>query len=353
RAHDRAATADVPLTELKGVGAARAARLARLGIRSVRDLLTLLPAQLLVWPEAQSIATAAKRKGERVTVEGRVVRSVLQRIGGRRSIVRATLADGSGEIGLVFFNQPWMKEQLGQGRALVAHGEVTDVRGPVIAGPKLGSEERPLPAPGTLEPVYVAGEGVTSEALGAWIQEALDRFPDELAEPLPPEFLERTSAPDLDAAACDIHRPASVAAYERARRRFALEPILKLQASVFQRRRARSGGARAARVSDARFREVLGRFPFELTEAQQRVTAELRSDLARTRPMRRLLQGDVGAGKTAVAAAAAMVACEAGGQVAFMAPTEVLASQHAYGLRSVLENAGLRTALLTGALPTG
>lgn len=340
----------VPLTELKGVGHARAAKLARLGLRTVHDLLTVQPAGLLEWPEALPVRDALRRKGEVVRVEGDIARAVLQRIGGKRSIVRATLRDGSGEVDLVFFNQPWMKEQLKPGSRVVASGTLADVRGPVINGPRLGTEERPLPAPGTLEPVYGGGEGVSSEALAGFIADALERFGDALEERLPAEFLERAEAPPLPEAARAMHMPRSAADHAHARRRFALEPILALQARVHARRARVRGRARAAVVTDATFDELGARFPFTLTPAQRKVGAEIRADLARTRPMRRLLQGDVGAGKTAVAALAAMVVCEAGGQVALMAPTEVLASQHAYGLTPLFEAAGLRTALLTGSL---
>ena len=138
-----------PLTELKGVGHAKAARLARLGIRSIRDLLLTQPVRLVVWPEPESIRGARGKKGERVTVQGTIQRSVLQRIGGKRSLVRATLEDGTGEMDLVFFNQPWMKEQLSPGAEVIAHGQVVDVRGPGLASPRLGTEDRPLPPPGT------------------------------------------------------------------------------------------------------------------------------------------------------------------------------------------------------------
>lgn len=342
-----------PLTALKGVGHARAAKLARLGLRSVRDLLLLLPARLVVWPEPEPIRSARGRKGERVTVRGQVTRTVLQRIGGKRSIVRATLSDGTGELDLVFFNQPWMKEQLSGATELEVHGQLVDVKGPALGAPRIGTEERPLPAPGTLMPEYGAGEGVSAEALAGLVDLALETFGPGLDEILPEEFLHEADAPPVGEAVLAIHRPTSVPAYERGRRRFALEPLLTLQARVHARRRGLSGRARAVRLPDARFDELVGRFPYTLTGAQRKVSTQIRADLEGTRPMRRLLQGDVGSGKTAVAALTSMIVCEGGGQVAVMAPTEVLASQHAYGLAPLLESHGLRTALLTGALPPG
>ncbi|MGK0484039.1 MAG: ATP-dependent DNA helicase RecG [Planctomycetota bacterium] len=342
-----------PLTDLKGVGHARAARLKRLGLETVRDLLLLQPIRLVVWPAKTSIKIASRQKGERVTIEGRVRRSVLQRIGGKRSIVRATVSDDTGEMELVFFNQPWMKEQLSSGTQVEAHGAVVEGRGVSIAAPRLGTEASPLPAPGTLAPEYGGGDGVSSDALRAWIDEALERYDGRIVEHLPLGFLEHCDAPTLPIAVPMIHRPETIPDFEYARRRFALEPILSLQAAVFARRPGKGGRARSAKISAAQDQEIRGRYPFTLTEAQSRVIGEIRKDLERTRPMRRLLQGDVGSGKTAVAAYAAMTVAECGGQVAMMAPTEVLASQHAYGLRDLLEGHGLRTALITGSLRTG
>lgn len=339
-----------PLTALKGVGHARAARFARLGVHSVRDLLLALPSKLVVWPEPCPVRDALRSKGERVTVAGRIERSVLQRIGGKRSIVRSTLADGTGEIDLVFFNQPWMKEQVGPGKEISVHGQVVDVRGPCLGLPRIGSEAKPLPEPGTLHPEYPGGEGVSGEAFAGLVEQALDEYAGGIVEVLPEAFLDRAGAPRVEDAVLSMHRPKTVPEFERARRRFALEPILTLQARVLARRHGVHGRARAAKVSPREFEALSACFPFVLTGAQARVSAEIHADLERTRPMRRLLQGDVGSGKTAVAALAAMVVAENGGQVAMMAPTEVLASQHAYGLAPLLQDYGLRTALLTGAV---
>jgi ATP-dependent DNA helicase RecG len=343
-----------PLASLAGVGPARAARLARLGIESVRDLLLVQPRRLVEWPRIESLSVALARKGERVRVRGRVVRARLVRLGGKRSMVRATLADASGEGDLVFFNQPWMQRQLEVGRELEAAGDVVLLSGAhVLSTPRLATEGAPFPAPGTLVAEYAGGDGVTGEALGALIVLAVEQFGAALDEPLPLDVLAARGLPPLSEAVRALHLPDDRAAFERARRRFAFEPILALQARL-QERRARTGGAaRRVRVTDTQHTELLGRFPFTPTAAQVRVIGELRRDLDNTRPMRRLLQGDVGSGKTAVAAWAAMAAVEAGAQVAFMAPTEVLAAQHHYGLGELLARSGVRTELVTGSLRAG
>ncbi|MEZ6018272.1 MAG: ATP-dependent DNA helicase RecG [Planctomycetota bacterium] len=339
------------LASLPGVGPARAARLARIGVQSVRDLLLVHPRRLVEWPAVEPLAEALRRKGARVRVRGRVLRTRLVRLGGKRSVVRATLGDASGEGDLVFFNQPWMQRQLEAGRELEVCGDVVVISGArALGAPRLASDAAPFPAPGTLEPEYEGGDGVSGDALAALIAVALERHGEDLEEPLPEDLLAARGLPTLARAVRALHTPSDREAFEDARRRLAFEPILALQARL-QLRRARTGGsAPRVRVSDPLHAELLGAFPFTPTDAQRRVIEELRRDLDATRPMRRLLQGDVGAGKTAVAAWAALAAVEAGRQVAFMAPTEVLASQHHYGLRELFEARGIRTELVTGSL---
>ncbi len=343
-----------PLVSLPGVGPARAARLARLGLTSVRDLLLVQPRRLVEWPEVQPLAEALRYKGERARVRGRIVRVRLVRIGGQRTVVRATLEDASGEGQLVFFNQPWMQRQLPVGREVEAAGDVVElggVRG--LGAPRIASEAEPFPAPGTLVPEYAGGDGVSDEALAALVAEAVARHAAALQEPLPEEVLAARGLPPLPEAVRALHAPRDRDSFERARRRLAFEPILALQARLQERRQGAFGSAPRVRVDAAVHTELLGRFPFTATPAQLRVIGELRRDLDSTRPMRRLLQGDVGSGKTAVAAWAAMAAIECGVQVAFMAPTEVLAAQHHYGLGELLQRHGVRAELVTGSLRAG
>jgi ATP-dependent DNA helicase RecG len=341
---------DVPVTELAGVGPARAGKLAALGVASVHDLLCTLPRKLEIAPAPVSIAEARARSGADVRIRGVVAKSRFSRFG-RRSLVRVTVEDPTGAIDVLFFNQPWLRERFVKGVAVELIGRRVEASGAALAASKLGTDSSPLLPEGSLEPVYPATEGVTQEFLRALIRGALEKHGASLEERLGSDALSSRGLPPLDEAVREVHAPRSREGFEAARRRIALEPLLALQASFAARRAARARGrAVVMQVDDAAHRELLSRFPFELTEGQRRVAGELRRDLARRAPMRRLLQGDVGSGKTVLGAYACMLACAAGAQSAFLAPTELLAEQHARGLEPLLARAGLRTALLVGSL---
>lgn len=341
-----------PLTDLAGVGPVREARLARLGLVDIRDLLFFLPRDLERWETRRPIDDVGTLTGERVRVGGCITALRLTRMPRRRSLVRVTVQDESGEIDGLFFNQPWIREQLAKGDEIEFEGRVVDAKGPALAAPKVGSAKRPLPAAGTLSPRYRLTEGVGQDFLARLCQEVSDEHADALREVLPQEVRANLCVPPLAEAVREVHRPASEPDFAAARRRLALEPLLALQVRILERSgRQREGRARDLTLDAASRARVLGYFPFEFTSAQARVTQELEQDLARTVPMRRLLQGDVGSGKTALALYAAIAVAGAGGQVGFMAPTEVLAEQHYYGLAPVLAKAGLQAGLLTGSLP--
>ena len=343
--------AAAPLTQLAGVGPARARSLARMGLEDARDLLLYAPRRLESTGEALPIAAACQRVGSVVVVRGVVAKVRFQRFG-RRSTLRFVLADESGEIEVVYHNQAWQRERFAAGdeRALAGRVAATS-RGAALASPRAGDDARPLPAPGGWLCVYPVTAGIGQALVRGLCRQALERFGDELEERLPAEALARLGLPPLPEAAAALHAPPSPAAFGAARRRALLESLLAIQARVMARRSARTPG-RAVRVpiDAARHAELVARFGFELTPGQGAVAGELRRDLARRAPMRRLLQGDVGSGKTALGVYACMAAVAAGSQAAFMAPTELLCEQHYYGLRPMLERAGVVPALLTGSL---
>jgi ATP-dependent DNA helicase RecG len=228
---------------------------------------------------------------------------------------------------------------------------VVDARGPALAALQLGSDERPLPAEGSLTPVYTAPPGLSERLLRRLVLAALESHAEQLDEPLDDALLARLGVPALPEAVRELHQPATAGAFERARRRVVLESLLALQARLLRRRLGAAQG-RAARIEvSARARDALAaHLPFALTAAQRAAIEDLRGDLARRVPMRRLLQGDVGSGKTAVGAWACLAVAAHGAQAAFMAPTELLAEQHLASLRELLGRAGVRPALVRGSL---
>jgi len=339
------------LRDLPGVGPARAAKLAAAGVHAVRDLLRVLPLRLDVAPEPVAIgaAPAAARAGIEVRVAGTIERTSLARFG-RRSIFRVRLADATGRIEARFHNQPWLQRQLAVGDRVELCGAL-DGSPPGFSGPRVGTAQRALPAPGTLSPAHPALAGLSAEFVGGLCRAAAALVAESEPEPVPEGELEQLDAPALPRALRELHEPRSVADFEAARRRIALERMLELQARLHLRRlRAAEGAALACDVAEPNRARARAAFPFEFTAAQARVADEIAADLGRTRPMRRLLQGDVGSGKTAVGAFAALLAAGSGGQVAFLAPTELLAEQHHMGLAPLLTRAGLRAGFLSGSL---
>ena len=344
---------DAPTSVLAGVGPARAAALARAGIVRVGDLVCLSPASLYEWPQRVPLESLRERLGEQVVVRGRLSGVRHSRLGGKRSLVRLRFEGHGAELEALLFNQPWLAKQLSQGLELELVG-VPGLEGSrcVLRAQALGTHESPLPAAGTLEPRYAAIEGVGAALLARSCRELARRLAGQLDDPLPARLLAKLELPPLCRALQQLHEPSSRAHFEAARRRLRFEELLRLQAALANRRReGRREPARRADVSERTARRFRASLPFELTAAQQRVIAELRADLDQELPMRRLLHGDVGSGKTSIALYAIAAVASAGGQVALLAPTSLLAEQHAAGLRRALEALGLRSGLLTAALP--
>ena len=270
--------------------------------------------------------------------------------------MRMALSDDSGGIAAIWHNQPWMAEAAKKGESVQVFGRIVDNQGLAIESPRLGRAGDDLPQAGMIEPIYESPAGISNATLARLCAEAASEWAERIQDPIPGEVLVRHDLPALGQAVRSAHLPKNREAFEAARRRLALEPLLAVQANL-QRRSGEplpgAARARAVRLSDATDREIVGRFPYALTQGQVQVAEELRRDLARLVPMRRLLQGDVGSGKTALALYAAQLVVEAGGQVAIMAPTEVLAQQHQYGSRSMLASVGIESVLLSGSLGRG
>ncbi|MDP1821417.1 MAG: ATP-dependent DNA helicase RecG [Acidimicrobiales bacterium] len=328
---------DLPVTKLTGVGPERAKVLAQIDVSSIFDLLTHYPRRYLDKTKQTSIRDA--RVEESAWVFGRVVSSATVPGRGRgKARTELRISDGSGYLRITFFNQPWRARQLPEGSEAMFFGKLTDYRGRLqLANPEIDllDEEDRL----QITAIYPQSDKLRlySKDFRSWVGEALRRST-ELVEPLPAWLLDQHDFVDRTAAFHGIHRPESMREAEEARRRLVFDELLRIQLTLVLRKRrieATSQGI-AHDPSGALVEHLLGRLPFELTGDQRRVIAEITEDLTRTIPMHRLLQGDVGSGKTVVAVTALLTAVQGGHQGAFMAPTEVLAEQHLTGLRPLL-----------------
>jgi ATP-dependent DNA helicase RecG len=334
----------LPLDTLTGVGPTVAKRLAKLGLRTVGDLLLHRPRRYEAAADEVEIASLAPGDDE-VAIAGVVRRTSSRRVR-RLSILEALVADGSGPVRAVWFNQPWLAESLQPGTRVRLRGRLK--RGTFnVRSYDIGETEQTA----DFAPVYPASEDVSVKKLRELAHEAVGRHARDLADPLPAELKQRRHLPQRADALAALHFPVDEAEAERARRRLAFDELLVLQLGLLRRRRdeeqAEAPGLGAPGELVARYRDVL---PFALTEHQERAIAEIDADLARTAPMQRLLQGDVGSGKTVVALYALLRAVESGRQGALMAPTETLAEQHFLTVESYCRELGVPCALLSGSV---
>ena len=341
--------ADAPLTlrdlsqidmgNIKGIGEKRRESLAEFGIHNVLELLTTYPRRYVDRTNEAHVAEIIEGVETLVLVKVRNVRRVPLRT--RRSMVTATVFDETGSLGLTFFNQPWRERQLKTDAEIAVFGKPEVYRGklqmtnPVvdIIGDKTGR----------IVPIYPQSEKVNLSTweIAGWVRNALERAaPRTIGDPLPPSIRERLAMVDRHAAFNTIHFPESIVEKERARERLAFDELLRVQLVLVERKRRfeRENIGIRHQVNGEMQERFIAALPFPLTRAQQRVIAEINADLATPIPMHRLLQGDVGSGKTVVAVAAMLAAVQGNHQGALMAPTEVLAEQHYAGIQRLLHD---------------
>lgn len=339
-----------PVTELSGVGPERAALLARLEIRTVGDLLRHRPRRYEDRRQLRCIGQLVA--GEAAATHGRIVAQGLKTWKhGARSVFEFILEDGTGRLHCCWWNLPYMQDYFQVGDEVLVYGKLRSLKPRTMDHPETevieGGEERSIHL-NRIVPVYPLTEGLAQRWLRGLLWRTLEGGRWQVPEPQPAIGL-----PDRPSAAQAIrwlHFPETTDQAEQGRCRLALDEYLSLQIGLEARRRNFEARAQALPCAGTNrlMKPFLGRLGFELTEAQKRVLREIRRDLGAGHPMRRLLQGDVGSGKTVVAAAAALMAIESGFDVALMAPTEILAEQHARTFGGWFAPLGVPVALCTG-----
>jgi ATP-dependent DNA helicase RecG len=353
---------ETPLQFLKGVGPRRAADLAHAGLATVEDLLYRFPIRYEDRSRLQPIASL--KPGQTASITGRIVSCGLRST--RRpgfKIFEALVSDASGGVRVTWLNQPFLRDVFTPGQHVVLFGpiEMRGSGGLQLTNPQyeiLEDDEGETIHTGRIVPVYEKTGAVTPKIQRRLVHDALQRLSDDMPDPLPEAVRARHGFPGRYAALLGAHFPPSDVPLDvlngfasAAQRRLIFEEGFLFQLGVMARRRQAAAETKTAAIQvDDRIRESARRvLPFRLTAGQRTALKEIVDDLQRPQPMNRLLQGDVGAGKTIVALLAALVTMENGLQVAFMAPTEILAEQHFAGISRLLQTSRFRVALLTGS----
>ena len=332
---------------IKGIGEARAAALEKLGITTLGDLIAYFPRGYEDRTQVRPIRELTA--GESVCVRGMVAADLTAyRISGGRTIAKTRVVDDSGSLDLVFFNMEHRRDALHQGDVCVFFGKVEDnLRRKQMINPLFEPEGRQQ-VTGRIMPIYPLTAGVTQGLMARAARQGLDACRELLPDVLPDEVRQAHKLCYVNYAYENIHFPASPEALEVARRRLVFEELFLLTCGLqlLRQRRRDVAGPACRRMSMEPFYR---RLPFALTGAQRRAIADAVEDMVSGKPMNRLCQGDVGSGKTVVAAACIWFAVESGWQTALMAPTEILARQHYQGLAPLLARFSIRCALLTGS----
>ena len=356
-ADDETLSLESDVRYLPGVGERRADLLARLGIHRVGDLLLHLPARYE--DRSQLCPLGVLPPGEPVTVRARVMQTELKTTARKRmKIFEALVEDAGGGAGFLvlrWFNQPHRARQIHEGKTYLISGKATYDRvgtGLVMENPEFEPWEGDVDAGqgGRVVPIYPLTEGLFQNQLRQWVAWALERV--NVPEPLPEDIRRALSLVDRGEALLRVHQPGDLGAVAAGYRRLAFEEFFFLQVGLALKARQGVSRKSAARMPDRSGdleRGFLARLPFSLTQAQGRALAEIQRDMGAAAPMHRLLQGDVGCGKTVVALLALLRAIDNGFQGAIMAPTEVLAGQHFSKMRQLLDGLPVTVALLLGS----
>lgn len=344
---------DEPITRIKGIGKANERVLEGLGIHTVRDLLYYFPRAHYDYTDTRSISRM--RVGEPTTLVG-TIENVRNNSRGRNFVITtATVSDESGRIAVRWFNQPYLAQRLPVGSRIAVTGEPDVFNGFITFKPRdyelIQSDD--LTHAGRLVPVYPLTKGLYQRSLRQMLRRVVDEYSSALEDYLPDLMRSELRLPDLSEAVRQYHFPDDEEAKAWAQQRLAFDELLLIQLGLLLRKREWQQPLPdvAIELDEGELARFVASLPFALTGAQMKVIREIGQDMSRPVPMSRLLQGDVGSGKTVVAAAALLQTVRAGKQGVLMAPTEILAEQHFRSISSLLQPFGLRTDLLIGSTP--
>lgn len=347
---------NLPVSSIQGVGKKRSEGLGRLGIRSIGQLFSLLPRYYEDRRKTVKISELTPSFEMAYSMKGCIKRLSTFKTKSGYSILRITIDDGSGRIDAIWFNQMYLNQILKEGTEVYLRGRLSrktyeEKRRLELSSPLLEREgDEPL-LTRRLVPIYPTTEGLSQREIQRILREALKEYLPLVEDPLPVSFIKRLNLLGLKEAIEKIHDPKAPREYERGRDRLAFDELLYLQLRLVKRRKERRRGLGLEHTRGSSFtKEYLSQLPFSLTPSQLEVWEEIEEEMESHRQMSRLLQGDVGSGKTVIAALSLLKAVEGDYQGAFMAPTEILAEQHYLDLREEFEGLGISVGLLTGGM---
>jgi ATP-dependent DNA helicase RecG len=332
---------DAPVTVVRGISTALAAKFGKMGVKTVRDLLYFFPHRHLDYSQLKFISQLTE--GEEQTIVANVWQAQETRPGGRRS-TEAIVGDETGNIRVVWFNQPYLAKTLTTNARIMLSGRVSLFKGRhVFLSPEWElMEGQDLVHTARLVPVYPLTQGLHPRQVRKLMKGFIDLWAPRVPDFLPEGLRQRLTLLELPAAIAQAHYPEDAAAKDKARVRLAFDELFLLQLGVMSKKRdwQESKPGSPFDIKKPVLDKFLNSLPFTLTAAQEKVIGEMMADLQKSRPMSRLLQGEVGSGKTVVATVALLVAAANGFQAAFMAPTEILAEQHFATISGLLSKLG-------------
>ena len=326
-----------PLTAFVGIGPSNANKLKKLGLNNIEDALYHFPHRYIDYSSLKSIKNV--RYGDEVTILAKVTQIRQRKTrGGKLSVVEVDITDGTGTIVCNWFNQPWLEKQLNPGKEIQVSGRIDVYLGKkVLSSPDWESVDKQSIHTGRIVPIYHLTKGITSKTMRNWMYTIVNTIADNILDPLPKEMRTRLKLPDAKSALRCIHFPDSQNQLQDAQRRIAFSEFLILHLGMRIRKSANKKKTSHNIVIDNNWLQAaITSLPFTLTTAQIRVIDEVLHDISKSSPMSRLVQGDVGSGKTIIAAIALAAIAKNGAQAALMAPTSILAEQHYKSICSLL-----------------